>query len=174
MLLRYAVRRFPADLALRLDYAGAVAEGGQPAQAADLIRAAVAENGKAALSVPVIRALAQYAEHGGSYESVSDLIAPFASDLPRSREVQLLYSRFLRHTKRFDQAFRAHEAFMKGGPFSAQGFYERGLILEELGLPFLAETNYHAALAEAPDFRRAAQQLKLLERQQSSIRENSL
>lgn len=165
MLLRYGLCKFPDDLALRLDYAGAIAETGKLDQAAEMIRTTVAENPKAAISVPVIRTLVQYAEQGGSADAVSDLIAPYASDLPRSREVQLLYSRFLRHSRRFDEAFRAHEFFMKGGPFSAQGFFERGLIFEELGLHFLAEGSYRAALAEAPDFRRAAQQLALLQRQ---------
>lgn len=164
MLLRYGVRRFPADLAMRLDYAGAIAQGGQPAEAAGMIRAAVADNPKAAISVPVIRALVDYARHGGGCDAVADLIAPYASDRPRSREAQLLYSRFLRHAGRFGQAFQAHESFMKGGPFSAQGFLERGLIFEELDLPFQAEDSYRAALAEAPDFRRAAQHLAKLER----------
>ncbi|SNR66423.1 hypothetical protein [Paracoccus sediminis] len=171
MLLRYGVRRFPADLALRLDYAGAIAESGQPAEAAAMIRAAVAEHPRTAVSVPVIRALGLYAEHGGGFDAVADLIAPYASDQPRAREVQLLYSRFLRHTGRFDQAFRAHEAFMKGGPFSAQGFVERGLIFEKLALPFLAETSYRAALAEAPDFRRAAQHLARLEQDHRAQKE---
>ena len=167
MLLRYGVRRFPGDLVLRLDYAGAIAETGRLAEAAMMIRAVVAEKPTAAVSVAVIRALAQYAQHGGGLDAVSDLVAPYATDRPRSREIQLLYARFLRHTKQFDQAFRAHEAFMKGGPFSAQGFVERGLIFEELGQPAQAETNYRAALAEAPDFRRAAQHLARLQRRQS-------
>lgn len=162
MLLRYGLRRFPADPALRLDYAGAIAEAGQPAEAAAMIRASVTENPRIAVSVPVIRALVQYAQNGGGFDAVADLIAPYASDRPRAREVQLQYSRFLRHTGRFDEAFRAHESFMKGGPFSAQGFVERGLIFEEQGLPLEAEESYRAALAEAPDFRRAAQQLARL------------
>ncbi|WP_018000979.1 hypothetical protein [Paracoccus sp. N5] len=49
---------------------------------------------------------------------------------PRPREAQLRYTRFLRHSRRPDQAFRAHDAFMQGWPFSAQGFFERGLIFE--------------------------------------------
>lgn len=168
MLLRYGVRRFPADLAMRLDYAGAIAEAGQHAEAAAMIRTAVAENPRTALSVPVIRALVEYARTGGSPDAVADLIAPYASDLPRAREVQLLYSRFLRHSGQFDKAFRAHESFMKGGPFSAQGFVERGLIFEELDLPSQAEASYRAALAEAPEFRRAAQHLAKLEQSQRS------
>ncbi len=167
LVLRYGLYRFPGDLPLRLDYAGAIAEAGRFDRAAAMIRAVVAEKPTAAVSVAVIRALAQYAEQGGSPNAVADLIAPYASDRPRSREIQLLYARFLRHTRQFDQAIRAHESFMKGGPFSAQGFFERGLIFEELGQPVQAEANYRAALAEAPDFRRAAQQLARIKSQKA-------
>ena len=163
ILLRYAVRKFPKDLTIRLDYAGTLAEAGNTAQAAELIRTVVTENKNIALSVPVIRALVQYAENGGNREAVADLIVPYAAETPRAREAQLLYSRFLRHTKSFDDAFRAHEAFMKGGPFSAQGFFERGLIFEEVNLPYMAETSYRQALAEDQSFLRAAQRLRLLE-----------
>lgn len=163
MLLQYALRRFPDDMTIRLDYAGAQAEAGNTAQAAELIRGVVAAHPKIAVSVPVIRALGQYAEHGGPHEAVADLVAPYAADTPRSREVQLLYSRFLRHSRLFDTAFRAHDAFMKGGPFSAQGFFERGLIFEELGLTYMAETSYRQALTEDQGFHRAAQRLRLLE-----------
>jgi uncharacterized protein (TIGR02996 family) len=162
-LLRYALCRFPDDLTIRLDYAGLLAGEGEHAEAAELIRAVVAESPDEAVGVPVARALVRYAESGGSYESVADLAATFASDAPRPREAQLLYSRFLRHTRRFDDAFRAHESFMKGGPFSAQGFFERGLIFELLDLPYMARTSYRQALVEEKNFHRAAQRLKQIE-----------
>lgn len=163
LLLQYALRRFPEDATARLDYAGALAEEGQHAEAAELIRAVVARNPGAAISVPVIRALAHYAETGGSPDAVADLIAPYATAAPRPREAQLLYARFLRHSRRFDEAFRAHDAFMQGGPFSAQGFFERGLIFEALDLPYMAESSYRRALAEDKGFHRAAQRLHLIE-----------
>jgi len=161
LLLQYALRRFPEDATARLDYAGALAEEGQHAEAAELIRAAVARNPGAAARVPVIRALAQYAEAGGSPDAVADLIARHATAAP-ARGAAALY-RFLRHSRRVDEAFRAHDTFMQGGPFSAQGFFERGLIFEALDLPYMAETSYRRALAEDKGFHRAKRRLHLIE-----------
>ncbi len=162
IVLQYGLRRFPDDATARLDYAGVMAEEGQHAEAAAMIRAVVARNPSSAISVPVIRALAQYAETGGDPAPVADLVAPYATAARRSREAQLLYSRYLRHTRRFDEAFRAHDSFMQGGPFSAQGFFERGLIFETLDLPYMAEASYRNALAEDKTFQRAAHRLNLL------------
>lgn len=53
---------------------------------------------------------------------------------------------------------------MQGGPFSAQGFFERGLIFEALELPYMAEASYRNALAEDKTFQRAAHRLNLLTR----------
>ncbi|UTH46250.1 hypothetical protein [Loktanella salsilacus] len=162
-LLQYAVRQMPDDTTLKLNFAEVTAERGQLAEAAETIRSAVVASGRP-LSVPVIRALVQYAESGGSDTAIADLIAPYDSALPRSREIQLLYSRYLRHIGRLDDAFRAHEKFMKGGPFSSQGFFERGLIFEQLGLLFMAEKSYQSALHEDQTFHRARHQLARIKR----------
>lgn len=157
-LLQYAIRRMPDDIALKLDFAGVTAERGQLEEAASIIRTAVTTSGKP-LSVPVIRALVKYAENGGRDADVADLIAPYNSSRARSREIQLLYSRYLRHVGRFDDAFRAHDMFMKGGPFSSQGFFERGLIFETLGLHYMANISYCSALKEDQTFHRARARL---------------
>lgn len=161
-LLNYAVSKFPEDNTLKLDLAGSTAEFGDVLGAANIIRSVVLRTGSA-MSVPVIRALVRYAESGGGDFEVSDLVSVYESSQGRSREVQLLYSRYLRHVKRYDDAFRAHEFFMKGGPFSSQGFFERGLIFEELKLPYMAKKCYYKALEEDKTFSRAKVRIKKLE-----------
>lgn len=116
------------------------------------------------MGVPVTRALVRYAEAGGSDSDVADLVAVYETPRGRSREVQLLYSRYLRHVKRYDDAFRAHDFFMKGGPFSSQGYFERGLIFEELRLPYMAKECYRNAIAEDASFSRAKIRLNQLEK----------
>jgi len=162
-LLNHAVAKFPNDETLKLDLAGATAEAGNVLGAAEMIRAVVRQTGRP-MSVAVVRALVQYAEAGGCDSDVADLVAVYETPLGRSREIQLLYSRYLRHVKRYDDAFRAHEFFMKGGPFSSQGYFERGLIFENLGLPYMAKECYRNAIAEDASFSRAKNRLNYLEK----------
>lgn len=161
-LLNYAVSKFPDDSTIKLDLAGANAELGNFSEAAKIIRSVVRDTGQP-MSVPVIRALVSYAEYGGCDADISDLVSVYESSRGRSREIQLLYSRYLRHVKRYNDAFIAHESFMRGGPFSSQGFFERGLIFEDLGLPYMAKKCYREALVEDNNFSRARTRLKQLE-----------
>lgn len=163
ILLKYAVIKFPNDDTLKLDLAGATAEAGNVIAAANMIRSIVRRT-RSPMGVPVTRALVRYAEAGGSDSDVADLVAVYETPRGRSREVQLLYSRYLRHVKRYDDAFRAHDFFMKGGPFSSQGYFERGLIFEELRLPYMAKECYRNAIAEDASFSRAKIRLNQLEK----------
>jgi lipoprotein NlpI len=97
---------------------------------------------------------------------VQDIVAVLRSDKPRSREVQLWFSRYLRYVNDYDAAFRSHEAYMRGDDFHAHAHIERGLIFEKLNLPSLAEKEFIEAYQLAPNFATAkAMHAVALERQ---------
>ncbi|MDZ4093575.1 MAG: hypothetical protein U1D35_01535 [Paracoccaceae bacterium] len=162
IVLRYALRRLPGDIDLQLVQSSIEAEAGKFEIAALLIKKVYANNPQYRNSVGMAKAIANYAAAGGSEAQIKEVVQRFDSSATRNREAQLWYARYLRFVGRFNDAFAAHEFFMKCDSFDAQAHYERGLIYEKIDLPFMARKSYERSLQAEPSFSRASQALKKL------------
>lgn len=163
-VLSHAMNVLPGDWEVLLARAAGFAAARDPGAAAAIINDVVATHGLRCFGVALGKAIFAFAVAGGEAKAIADAVLLFASDRPRSREVQLWYSRFLRQTGAFDAAFAAHEMFMTGDTFEAHAHIERGLILERCGLRHGARDSFRMACGFAPNFAPAKQHLVRMER----------
>lgn len=160
LALSYAARMNPDDVNVLLALSESKSTKGDIDEACKIINHVATLHPDVKLSTPMGKAITKFAEFGGDPKTIDIVIAEFESERDRSREVQLWWSRFLRWSKRYDDAFRAHVRFMNGGAFDAHGHFERGLIFERLGLSYMAESSWRAALAAEPKYERASVKLR--------------
>ncbi|MDR2208214.1 MAG: hypothetical protein LBE22_04490 [Azoarcus sp.] len=158
----HLLQQFPEDEDVRLTQAVHLARSGSLAEAADLILRVTGPSPNKMVSVAVVRAVAFYAENGGKPEPMAKIVAALKSDRPRSRLVQLWFSRYLRYVKDYDAAFRSHEFYMKGDDFEAHAHMERGYIFERLDLPSLAEKEFVEAYHFAPNLPSAKEKYNMV------------
>lgn len=159
IVLSYALRRFPDDIDVLLAKAGLLARAMQFQEASEIIERVATRHGRRSLGVSLGRALAVFVQKGGDPARVEQAAGLFASPQPRARGAQIWYSRFLRHCKRWDEAYLSHEQFMGGDAFEAHAHIERGLILESRQLLYAARLEFEVAARLAPDFAQAKHQL---------------
>lgn len=151
-VLDHALRALPGDWEVQLARAAGMAGRGDVTAAAAGIRKVVDRLGPRCFGVALGKAIYAFAVAGGKAEQISGAVDFFAGARPRSREVQLWYSRFLRAMGEYDAAFAAHEMFMTGDPFEAHAHIERGLILEGFGLWHGARDCFRRAYELAPRY----------------------
>lgn len=128
----------------------------------DIISDLLVEKPNFRLNEEMAKFACTFVESGGKLSDISPFMEEYKSDKPRPRSSQLWFSRYLRLTKQYDEAFKSHVSYMKKDAFSAQAHHERGLIFEELGLRSLAIEQYTLALEVVPGFTRSKIRLDAL------------
>lgn len=167
-VLNYALKVLPNDWEILLAYASSLAKSKELIRAAEIINNIVATFGTRCFSVQLGKAICSFAAAGGNAQAINEAVQLFSGERPRSREMQLWYSRFLRETGAFDAAFAAHVMFMTGDPFEAHAHIERGLILENFGLLHGARDCFRRACELNPRFPPASQHLARMEKRLST------
>lgn len=159
-VLSFAVKQLPGDISVALALAEFKASQGHLEHSHQIIREIFSTHGTNSFGVPLAKALASFCENGGAYAAISDIANMYKSPRGRSRETQLWYSRFLRHAKKFDEAFLSHEPYMTGDPFEAHAHIERGLIYEAHNLNYPALKSFQAAEELSPSFKPISQHIQ--------------